>query len=77
MTAPSPAAAELCDYLRREAIVEAMDLASSYARSAAEAAWRNDHVTLDVHLRQLRIATITSIKTYKSLSAPPSLQGDT
>ena len=38
--APGEAIATVCDGLRLDAIVETAELAGSYARSAAEAAWR-------------------------------------
>jgi hypothetical protein len=66
--APSPVAA-IVDDMRLEAIVEACDLASSYARSASEAAWRGDRLTVGVHLQQLRLSTIEAIKVFKSLGA--------
>ena len=72
---PSPVAlprqtvASVCDDLRLEAIFEAMELAGSYARSAAEAAWRGERLTLGVHLRQLRLATIAALQTFNELAA--------
>jgi hypothetical protein len=47
-----------------------MDLASSYARSASEAAWRDDRPTLHVHLKQLRLSVLTGIETFKQLGSP-------
>jgi hypothetical protein len=67
---PSSAAAQICDHLRLELISEAMDLASSYARSASEAAWRDDRPTLHVHLKQLRLSVLTGIETFKQLGSP-------
>ena len=55
------------DALRLELIGETVELAASYARSATEAAWRVDKVTLGVHLRQLRLCVITAIQTFKEL----------
>jgi hypothetical protein len=52
-------------------IGETVELAASYALSAAEAAWRDDKVTLGVHLRQLRLCVITAIQTFKELSHGP------
>ncbi len=66
---PPQTVAVVCDDLRLEAIVETAELAGSYARSAAEAAWRGDRLTLDVHLRQLRLATIAALKTFNELGA--------
>jgi hypothetical protein len=67
--APGEAIAIVCDGLRLDAIVETAELAGSYARSAAEAAWRGDRLTLGVHLRQLRLATIAGLRTYNELGA--------
>ncbi len=54
------------DALRLDLIGETVELAASYARSATEAAWRYDKVTLGVHLR-LRLCVITAIQTFKEL----------
>jgi hypothetical protein len=62
------AAVDVCDEARLELIIEAADLAGSYARSAAEAAFRDDRHELGVHLRQLRLATIAALKTYNELA---------
>ncbi len=64
-----PQTVATCDDLRLEAIVETAELAGSYARSAAEAAWRGDRLELDVHLRQLRLVTIAALKTFNELGA--------
>jgi hypothetical protein len=48
-------------------IVETVDLAASYARSASEAGWRGDTLTLGVHLRQLPLCVIAAIQTFKEL----------
>ncbi len=42
---PSPTVRGAIDDLRLEAIVEFCELAASYSRSAAEAAWRGDRQT--------------------------------
>jgi hypothetical protein len=55
------------DHLRLEFIEEACDSLASYARSAAEAAWRGDRRTLGVHLTQIRRTAIESLKTYNEL----------
>ena len=68
---PAPAARELCDRLRLELIAETMALAGSYARSAEEAALRDDRVTLEVHLKQLRLSLLAGIETFKALGASP------
>jgi hypothetical protein len=65
--APRSSAAELCDSLRYELIGEAMALAASYARSAAEAAWRGDQETLKVHIQQTRLSLLTAIEAFKAL----------
>jgi hypothetical protein len=67
--APSAAAHELCDHLRCQLISEVMDLTASYARSASEAAWRDDRQTLHVHLKQLRLSVLTGIETFKQLGS--------
>jgi hypothetical protein len=65
---PSPRAIAVADDLCREAIIEAAGLAESYARSAAEAAWRGDVATLGVHLRQLRLAVIEALQVFRGLA---------
>lgn len=62
--------------LQLDLIGETIELAASYARSAAEAAWRDDKVTLGVHLRQLRLCVITAIQTFKELSDCPREKAD-
>lgn len=56
--------------IRREAVVEMADLAASYWRSAAEAAYRDDQLTLEVHCRQLAILTREAFATVKALGHP-------
>jgi hypothetical protein len=65
--APTAAALSASRNLQFEFIIEASDLAASYARSASEAAYRGDELTLGVHLRQLRLVVIESLKTFKEL----------
>jgi hypothetical protein len=60
-------AASAVSDLQFESVVETVDLAASYARSASEAAWRGDRMTLEVHLRQLRLCVIAAIQTFKEL----------
>lgn len=67
--------ASVCDNFRFAAIEEFANLAESYARSAAEAAWRGDRLTLGVHLAQLRMTTIEAIKSFKELSADAPAEG--
>jgi hypothetical protein len=50
--------------------MEACDLAASYARSAAEAAWRGDRRLLAGHLSQLRSCTVTALDAHARLGAP-------
>ena len=66
---PPPTVADAIDDLRLEAIVEFCELAASYSRSAAEAAWRGDRQTLQVHLAQLRLTTIETLGVFKELGA--------
>jgi hypothetical protein len=65
--ASSPAALSGCRDLVFEAIQEPLDLASSYALSAKEAAFRGSAATLEIHLRQLRICVVAAIQIYKEL----------
>jgi len=60
------AIAAACD-LVFEGLVEAGSLAESYSRSLAEAAWRGDRSTVEVHLRQLRACIVASIGIFKQL----------
>jgi hypothetical protein len=53
--------------LQFEFLSEICDLAASYARSASEAAYRGDQLTLGTHLRQMRLVLIESLKTFKEL----------
>ncbi len=67
-----PTVQTVCDDLAFEAIVEACDLAASYARSAAEAAWRGNHRLVESHLRELRLCVLTAIEARKRLKAEGS-----
>jgi hypothetical protein len=63
--APTP---ELLGSLRDQAFDEIErvgSLASSYARSVSEAAFRGDEVTMVAHLRQLRLCCIAMLRTHK------------
>ncbi len=60
----------VCNDLAYDAIVEACDLAASYARSAAEAAWRGDHRLVDHHLVELRLCVLTALAARKRLTKP-------
>jgi len=66
---PSPAAIAAADDMTFAAIEDAADLAASFARSAGEAAFRRERVTLGVHLRQLRLVVIAAIGAFNELSA--------
>ena len=67
LPAPSQEAVLAARDIRREAVVEMADLAASYWRSAAEAAYRDDQLTLEVHCRQLAILTREAFATVKTL----------
>ena len=63
------------DVFRFQAIFEAAELAESFARSVAEAAWRGDRLTTGVHLQQLRLTTIEAIRLFKTLDAEAAAAG--
>ena len=70
MVNEQPPPSELTSALRNQAfaeIVQTATLAVSYSHSLAEAAYRGDQLTVEVHLRQLRLCTLLMIKTFKSL----------
>ncbi len=75
MTASSEAIGAVND-LRFDYIAETCDLAGSYARSAAEAAFRGDRVTLHAHLAQLRLTVISALQTFKELSPVEAEKAD-
>jgi hypothetical protein len=52
-----------------EGLIEAGGLAESYARSLAEAAWRGDRSTVEIHLRQLRACVMATIDIFKQFDA--------
>jgi sorbitol-specific phosphotransferase system component IIA len=62
-----PSIASELDNLRFDAVAEYADLAASYWRSAAEAAFRGDRTTLEVHCKQLAAVTREAFKTVKEL----------
>jgi hypothetical protein len=68
---PSAAALAASNDLRLDAIVEFADLAASLARSAAEAAFRDDRLELEVQLRRLRLTVVEALKTFNELTAEP------
>ena len=64
-TSPSP---ELILELRNQLFEEIMrlsDLAVSYSHSIGEAAYRGDHTTVIVHMRQLRECLLRMFETQK------------
>jgi hypothetical protein len=63
----SPDAIAAASDLVFEGLIEAGSLAESYSRSLAEAAWRGDRPTVEVHLRQLRACVVASIDIFKRL----------
>jgi hypothetical protein len=63
----SPEAIAAARDLAFEGLVEAGSLAESYSRSLAEAAWRGDQATVEVHLRQLRDCVVAGIGIFKEL----------
>ena len=67
--APSAPALNVVDRLRLELIGEVLDLLASYARCAAEAAWRDDRLTLGLHLKQARLSLIEALRTFKELGS--------
>ena len=48
-----------------ETIMDVSDKAASYCRSIGEAAYRGDELTVEVHLKQLRLCCLAMIKTFK------------
>jgi hypothetical protein len=66
---PSAEAISAARDLGFEALIEHFVLAESYSRSAAEAAWRGDRTTVELHLVQLRLCVIAAIQTFKELGA--------
>jgi hypothetical protein len=67
MNAQPQTVEDTLDDLRLDALLELAQLIESYGRSAAEAAWRGDKVTLGVHLRQARLCLITALQTFREL----------
>jgi hypothetical protein len=63
----SPEAIAAARDLVFEGLVETGSLAESYSRSLAEAAWRGDQSTVEVHLRQLRACVVAGIGIFKEL----------
>jgi hypothetical protein len=71
LPAPSKEAVLVARNLCLEAVVEMADLAASYWRSAAEAAYRGDQLTLEVHCRQIAAVTRHAFAAVKTLGVPP------
>jgi hypothetical protein len=64
---PSPDAIAAGRDLVFESLVETGSFAESYGRSLAEAAWRGDRATVEMHIRQLRACVVTAINVFKQL----------
>jgi hypothetical protein len=71
---PSPEAISAARDLVFEGLVETGSLAESYSRSLAEAAWRGDRATVEVHLKQLRACVVAGIGIFKQLEAAKGQQ---
>jgi hypothetical protein len=67
--APSAEAIAAARDLAFDAIVETASLSESYSRSLAEAGWRGDRATVEVHLKQLRSCVLAAIDAFKALDA--------
>jgi hypothetical protein len=61
--------ASVCDDDRFAAIEQVADKAASYWRSIAEAAYRGDRLTVEVHCRQVAAVTRAAFETVRQLSA--------
>jgi hypothetical protein len=48
-------------------VMDVCDLAASYGRSAAEAAWRGDEATLRTHLADMKSAMGAALKAFNQL----------
>ena len=71
MSAPSPEAIEACRDLCFDALHNQFEHAASYARSAAEAAFRGSQTEIEVRLQQLRLVLTEAVKTFKELKGQP------
>ena len=74
--APAAECVSNADEVRIEAIILGLDLASSYARSGAEAAWRGEIEPLESDLRRLREQVVAVITNFKELEALRAASGD-
>jgi hypothetical protein len=74
---PAPPAVSVSDDLRFGAIAKTLALAESHVRSAAEAAWRGDRLTLGTHLQQVRLSAIRAIQIFKRLRQRYAADGQT
>jgi len=62
-----PSLADVCDESRFGNIEELADLAASYWRSVAEAAFRSGRLIVEVHCRQVALVTRAAFQTVKQL----------
>ena len=67
----SAAAMSASNDLAFEAIIEHTDLASSYAISAREAAWRGERAELRYYLTRMRLTTIDALRAFNQLDSAP------
>lgn len=69
MNPPSPAAKAAVDDVVFAEIEELADKAASYWRSVREAAFRRERLTVAVHLKQVRLITLSTVQNLKMTSA--------
>jgi hypothetical protein len=67
-----PSLASVDDDARLARVEELADLAASFWRSVAEAAYRGDQLTVEVHCRQVALVTRAAFQTVKQLGAEAS-----
>ena len=65
--APTAEAQRATEEMTIDSLAETLDLAASYARSAAECAWRGDHGLLRRHLIQSSRAMTEALLTFAAL----------
>jgi hypothetical protein len=73
--APAAECVSVADEARIKAIILGLDLASSYARSGAEAAWHGEIEPLESDLRRLR-EQVVAVTNFKKLEALRAASGD-
>jgi hypothetical protein len=75
MNAPAPTAEaeRAADQMTFEGLAETLDLAASFARSAAESAWRDERGLLRLHLLQLSRSTTEALTVYRALETGEAL----